>query len=100
MKWKGDGRGDWDVGGVAKNISGGVGGDGVTALEDFQRAAFLQLQRQAFPPLAFRAQQTFFARAQFLGEPLKAQSQDPDFGSKIEGRYAQARVVQALARIL
>ena len=35
------------LGGVAEEVAGGVGGDGVAAFEDFQGAAFLKLERQA-----------------------------------------------------
>ena len=33
-----------DLGGVAEEGAGGVGGDGVAAFEDFEWAAFLELQ--------------------------------------------------------
>jgi hypothetical protein len=40
----GDGVAYGDMGGVAEEIAGGVGGDGVAAFEDAQRAALLELQ--------------------------------------------------------
>jgi len=41
------------LGGVAENVAGGIGGDGVAALEGAKRAAFLELEAKAIEAFAF-----------------------------------------------
>ncbi len=43
MELERDGVADLDLGGVAEDGTRGVGGDGVAAFEDLQRAAFFEL---------------------------------------------------------
>ena len=46
---------DLDLIGVAQNIAGGVGGDGVAELENLQWATFLQLQRKGLQSITFQS---------------------------------------------
>src|ERR1700745_4342053 len=59
VKLERDGIADLDLGGVAEERAGGVGGDGVTAFEDFQRASLFELQGEARQALALGPQQPF-----------------------------------------
>ena len=54
------------MGGVAEDVAGGVGGDGVAAFEDAQGAALFELQAQAVEAFAFCAKQAFGAGGQFV----------------------------------
>ncbi len=57
MELDGDGVAEGDLGGVAEDNPIRVGGDGVAAFENFQRAAFLELQSEALPSFAFGAEE-------------------------------------------
>ncbi len=54
---------DGDLSGVAEKVAGGIGGDGVAAFEDFEGAAFLELNSEAFEAFAFCAEEAFGADA-------------------------------------
>jgi len=89
-----------DVGGVAEEVAGGVGGDGVAAFEDAQGAALLELQGQFFEAVAFRAQKALDADAEFGGTSFEAQAERGNFRAKIEGSDAQMGDGEAFARLL
>ena len=91
---------DSDLGRVGDDVAGIVGGDGVAALEDFERAALLQLEQEAFPALALVANEALFAGGEFLRDFVQAQAQRTDSCAKVEMGHSQARDVQAFARIL
>ena len=44
MELDGDGVAEGDLGGVAEEVAGSVGGDGVATFENAQGAAFLELE--------------------------------------------------------
>jgi len=77
-----------DLGGVAEEVAGGVGGDGVAAFEDAQGAALLELQRQFFEAVAFRAQKALDADAEFGGTSFEAQAERGNLYAKIKGSDA------------
>ena len=52
MELDGDRIANRDLGGVAEQRSRSVGGDGVAAFEDFEGAAFPELESEAFEALA------------------------------------------------
>ena len=52
----GDGLADCDLGGVAEDCAGGVGGDGVAAFKDAEGAALLELEAEAIEAFAVCAE--------------------------------------------
>src|SRR6266850_1905262 len=89
-----------DLGGVAEEVAGGVGGDGVAAFENAQGAALLELQRQFFEAVAFRAQKALGAEVEISAAFFEAQAERGDFHAKVEGSYAQVGGGEAFARLL
>ena len=68
----GDGVAGGDLRGVAEESAGGIGGDGVAAFEDAQRAALFELQGETLKAFSFRAQETFGADAEIAGAFFEA----------------------------
>src|SRR5258708_26993815 len=89
-----------NLGGVAEEVTGGVGGDGVAVFEDFQGTAFLELQGQALPAFTLGAEHALDADAKFGGAFFEAQAEGGDLHAKIEGSDAQMRGGEAFARLL
>src|SRR5208282_795615 len=85
----GDGVAEGDLAGVAEEVAGGVGGDGVAAFEDFQRAALFELQSQPGKLIAPGAQESLGAEAEVGSTFLEAQAERGNFYAKIEGCDAQ-----------
>src|SRR3989449_9096279 len=88
-----------DLGGVAEENSIGVGGDGVAAFQNFQRAAFLELQGEALPAFTLGAQETLGAEAEFGGAFFEAQAEGGNLCAKIEAGDAQVGGGETLARL-
>src|SRR5579859_915128 len=86
------------LGGVAEEVAGGVGGDGVAAFEDFQRAALFELKSQALEALAFGAQEALGPNAEIGAALFEAQAERGNFHAKIEGGDAQVERGEAFAR--
>src|SRR6266566_6962956 len=82
---------DLDLGGVAEDGTGGVGGDGVTAFEDFQRASFFELQGEARQALALGPQQAFGANAEIGSASFETQAKRCNLHAKIKRDDAQVR---------
>ena len=91
MKLQRDGVADLDLGGVAEDRAGSVGGDGVTAFEDFQRASLLELQGEARQALALGPKQAFGANAEIGSASFEAQAQRCNLHAKIKRDDAQVR---------
>src|SRR5258708_23917911 len=85
---------------VSQYIPGSVGGNRVAAFQRFQRAAFLQLQKQPLQPLAFLPQHSLRSNAQLRASFFQPQSQSRNLYAKIESRDPQMRQSKSLARLL
>jgi hypothetical protein len=88
-----------DLGGVAKEVAGGVGGDGVAAFKDFEGAAFLELESEPLEVLAFGVKQALNADAEVGATFFEAQAERGNFHAKIEGGDAQVQRGKAFARL-
>src|SRR5260370_10908091 len=95
----GDGVADLNFSRRAEEVAGGVGGDGVAAFEDFQGAAFLELQREALTAFALGAQESLGAGAEIGAAFFKAQTERGDFHAKIKRDDADMRGGEAFARL-
>src|SRR5215472_13019603 len=84
---------DLDLGSVAEDGTRGVGGDGVTAFEDFQRAALFELQGEPGKALALGAD------AKIGGAPLEPQAKRSDLHPKIKRDDSQLREREAFTRL-
>src|SRR5215472_10949278 len=78
VKLERDGVADLDLGGVAEDRAGSVGGDGVTAFEDFQRASLFELQGEARQALALGPKQAFGAHAEIGSRSFEAQAKSEE----------------------
>ena len=94
-----DGVAELDLIRRAEEVAGGIGGDGVTAFQNFQGAAFLELQGEALPALALGAEEALDADTEFGGAFFETQAEGGDLHSKIEGSNAQVGGREALARL-
>src|SRR2546427_8363354 len=99
MQLDGYGVAEGDLGGVAEEDAVGVGGDGVAAFQNFQRAAFLELQGEALPAFSLSAEEAFGADAEFGAAFFEAQAERGNLHAKIEGSDAQVGGGETLARL-
>src|SRR5262249_60916967 len=83
----------------AQNVALGVGYNRVAALEDFQRAALLELQAQAFDAFAFGAQQAFGSQAEFSALLLYPHTHRRNARAKIEACDSQMRQREKATRL-
>ena len=67
-----------DLSGVAEDDAVGVGGDGVAAFENFQRAAFVELKQEFFNAVALFLQESLGANTEFGGAFFQAQAERGD----------------------
>jgi hypothetical protein len=88
-----------DLGGVAEEVAGGIGGDSVAAFENFQGAALLELERQALQAFAFGAQESLGADAEIGAAFFEAQAERGNFHAKIECGDTQVQRGKAFARL-
>jgi len=95
----GDRVAEGDLGGVAEEVAGGVGGDGVPAFQNFQGTALLELQGEALPAFALGVQESLGADVEFGDAFFEAQTEGRDLHAKIERRDAQISGGEALARL-
>ncbi len=84
----------------AEEVAGPVRGDRVTAFQDFQGAAFLELQGEALPAFALDAEEALGADAEISATFLKAQPKRRDLHAKIKRDDADMRGSEAFARLL
>ena len=83
MKLNRDGVADIHLGGIAEERARGVGGDGIAAFEDFERAALLELEREAVKPFALGAQKALGANAEIGGTFFQSETEGRQFHAKI-----------------
>ena len=100
MELQRDGVADLDLLGVAEDCTGGVGGDGVTAFEDFERASLLELQGEACETLALGPQQAFGANAEIGSLSFEPQAKRGNLRAKIKRDDAHVRDREPFARLL
>ena len=100
MELDGHSVADLDLGGVAEDLAGGVGGDGVAAFENAKGAAFFKLEGEALEAFALGAKQAFGADAKLGRAFLETQAERSDFHAKIERSDAQMRGSKAPAGLL
>ncbi len=98
MELDGDGIAERDLSGVAEDVPGGVGGDGVTAFEDTQRAALIELQAKAIEAFALGTEQALGAHAEFSTAAFHAQTERGDLYAKIKSDNSEVSCSEAFAR--
>src|SRR5260370_10493620 len=96
----GDRVAEGDLGGVAEEVAGGVGGDSVAAFQDLQGAAFLELQRKALPAFTLCAKEAFGADAEIGAALFEAQAERRNLHAKIKRDDAEMRGGEAFARLI
>jgi len=74
VKLNGNRVAECDDRGVAEDGSGGVGYDGVAAFEDFQGAAFFELDEEFSEAFAFDSREAFHSFGKFSGSPFESNS--------------------------
>lgn len=100
MELEADGVAEGDLGGVAEDDAAGVGSDGVAALEDFQRAAFVELEHKFFKSVALLLQETLGANTEFGSTFFQTQPECRNLHAKIERDDTHVRGGEACARLL
>src|SRR2546426_12167086 len=89
-----------DLGGVAEENSIGVGGDGVAAFQNVQRAAFLELQGEALPAFTVDTEEALGAEAEIGAAFFESQAESGNLHAKIERSDAQVGGGETLAGLL
>ena len=84
MKLNQDRVAEGDLVGGNEDVAGGVGGDGVAAFEDAERAALLELQEETLEAFALRAKKTLGADSEVSSAFFKAQAEGGDPHAKIK----------------
>src|SRR3989441_2194316 len=99
MQLDGYGVAEGNLSGVAEEDAVGVGGDGVAALQNFQGAAFLELQGEALPAFTLGAEETLGAEAEIGAAFFESQAEGGNLHAKIERSDAQVGGGETLARL-